>query len=60
MFTFCTGKQLNICIHCTTSADFVQNVFLKRPFSAKSTDLYCLFYVCTVRSVMRELILFDL
>jgi len=34
---------LNICIQvCTTSADFVQNIFLKHPFCANSNDLYCL------------------
>jgi len=42
MSTFsCSAKQLNVFIQfLKTSSDFVQNTFLKQPFSAMSNDLY--------------------
>ena len=39
--TFLYRIQLNIQFYAT-SADFIQNIFLKHPFSAKSNDMYCL------------------
>ena len=38
--------QLNINIQfCITSADVVQNMFLKQPFSTKSRELNCLLLI---------------
>ena len=40
------NKQLNTSIQfCTTSADLVRNIFLKQPFSTKSSDLNCLLLI---------------